>query len=125
MDISKFKGVSGLTFSNLSKSQFEGLFSGDDEGFCFTSYAILKETDRVTVSSTLTDRLKGVPSQGEASQVDGGKKQKPKVVLGKYQQANVLINVSEGSTANRTGNNGVAVQLWRFILDLLIDAQHR
>ena len=48
---------------------------------------------------------------------------KPKVVLGKYNPGALTLSIDEGSTSNRTGNNG-NLQLWRFLLEILTDVQH-
>ena len=48
------------------------------------------------------------------------------MVLGKYEQGKVLLNLSTGAgSVPRSGNNGCSTQLWRFLLDLLTDARRR
>ena len=66
-----------------------------------------------------------VPNTNSVAVMPPNSKPKPKVVLGKYQQANVFLNVDESSQFNRTGNNGITTQLWKFLLDLLTDYSKR
>ena len=48
------------------------------------------------------------------------------MVLGKYEQGKVLLNLSSGAgSVPRSGNNGCSTQLWRFLLDLLTDSRRR
>ncbi len=62
------------------------------------------------------------PNQQAGPKPTDGKKNK--IVLGRYQEGRVLLNLSENSQP-RSGNNGNAVQLWRFMLDLLTDYSKR
>ena len=47
------------------------------------------------------------------------------MVLGKYEQGKVLLNLTPSSYVPRSGNNGCTTQLWRFLLDLLTDSRRR
>lgn len=46
---------------------------------------------------------------------------KPKIILGKYEPGAVTLNVDENSGVTRTGNNGITIHLWKFLLEILTD----
>jgi hypothetical protein len=50
---------------------------------------------------------------------------KSRVVLGRYEQGVVFSGPSENSNVTRSGNNGITINLWKFLLEMLTDNSYR
>ena len=130
----------GKSLCALTKADFvRSLVPKDPEGLLWNHFDILRRTGMATVpdfaslsprpsSSSSTSSHPGSPSSSSSTSAPKTQgppsSKKPRVVLGKYEQGNVLLNIAE-TGINRSGNNGISVQLWKFLLDILTDGEHR
>ncbi len=142
-----WSGVDGFAICEMTKSEFEQKVKNDRQGIFYAHFDCLRSTNEAFVPETMAQPASSSTSKPKVSLVQCQRlptptvietrrlevqsaplpppAKKPKVVLGKYEQANVFLNVEEGSGVNRTGNNGLNIHLWRFLLEILTDSQHR
>ena len=117
----------------MSKSEFSSLVGPDPGNLLWSHFDLLRRTGMATVpsvpaSGTVPDPAKVGEKRLRTDDFYSGvpkSAKKQRVVLGKYEEAKVLLNSDDASNVHRSGNNGNNVQLWKFLLDILTDCKHR
>lgn len=131
-------GLDGCMFAAMTRSEFDMRVKGDGAGSMWKHFDVLRsnglavvprwlERQETPASATAWSTMavqEEARKQTITTTVTTGEKKK-RVVLGKYEQGRVLLNLNENSNLPRNGNNGSALQLWRFLLDLLTDSTKR
>lgn len=112
MDFKTWSTMTGMQLVSMTQAEFQSHAKNDQNNMFWLHFDRMKTTQLAEIPKLVKSNV-------------SEEKTKPKVVLGKYTQGNVIMNLDEGSIGNRTGNNGMNIQLWKFVLELLTDYQYR